>query len=434
MNDPKAYGTFVKRGENIYRTSAYIQWGKSEKSIGACLLLNPGSATLDNEISSLLDINGVASGWVKTEDPTMEQLISIVEGIYGKEITGRLNIYNLFNLQNAKSVNAVDQFESLVESGEYDITDSLVSLTELKLHPWILLGWGVKRESRWKNLKLVKEKWKGLIQEAQIPVFGKKHERQDDYYHPCPLIPTKRPIILQELIAIYKQKFGVQRFPVHATKPNLIIDSNVIDNFDEQTGGWHRTSANPESVVKGFSHLHIKEGYKLRAYQYYDGENGNGIVWAISVTEELPDPNTCEQLENHFLNAPKPPNALSDFMKVIDGDRSPLSYLQASIVYHELHEFGAIWHGVSWGRDVILPLKKDVGDSTCEWEMTEEEPEIIEPLFYYNQEGNPVIIFHTINDIGAVTLNRYTHVFSKDDYTLNVERNCIATAGPGIIF
>jgi len=81
-----------------------------------------------------------------------------------------------------------------------------------------------------------------------------------------------------------------------------------------------------------------------------------------------------------------------------------------------------------------LPLEQDVGDSTYEWEMTEEKPEIIEPHFYYNQEGNPFIIFHTINDIGAVTLNRYTHVFSKNDYTLDVERTCIATAGPGIIF
>jgi hypothetical protein len=54
MSQPKVYGTFVKRGKNIYRTSAYIQWGDSEKSLGACLLLNPGAASLDKDLSIYL--------------------------------------------------------------------------------------------------------------------------------------------------------------------------------------------------------------------------------------------------------------------------------------------------------------------------------------------------------------------------------------------
>jgi hypothetical protein len=433
MNEPRAYGSFVKRGANIYRTSAYIQWGNSDKSIGACLLLNPGSATLDDEISSLLDKNGFASGWVKTEDPTMEQLILFVEGIYGKEITGRLHIYNLFNLQNTKSVHAVDQFESLIQSGEYDLTESLVSLDELNTHPWILIGWGVRRESRWTNLELIKREWRNLISEARIPTFGKKHPKRDDYYHLCPRIQTDRQIILGDLIEIYKRKFNVQRFTIHATKPNLIKDLKSVEVFDDNTDGWQRTSANPESIVRGFSQLSIKKDYKLRAYQYHDGGNGNGIVWAIPEDKKLPNPIECERLKEHFLDAPKPSFALEDFMEAIDGDKTPLSYLQASIVYHELHEFGAVWHGVSWGRDVILPLTND-SKLNYEWEMLEDEPDLIEPHYYHGIEGNPIIVFHTINDIGTVTLNRYEHVFSKEDYTLEVKRTCIATAGWGIIF
>jgi len=435
MNEPRAYGSFIKRGGNTYRTSAYIQWGDSDKSLGACLLLNPGSATLEKDITTVLDIKGSASGWVKTEDPTMEQLISLVEGIYGidKPITGRFHIYNLFNLQNTKSVHAVDQFESLIQSNEYDITESLASFKEMKAHPWILLGWGVKRENRWTNLELIKEKWRSLIAEAEVPIFGKKHQKRDDYYHPCPLIQTDRPIILRELIAIYKQKFEVKRFTIHATKPNLITDSKSVEVIDDHIGGWHRTSADPESIVMGFSNLAIKKGYKLRAYQYYDSGNGNGLVWAIPANEELPNPIDCDNLQNHFLNAPKPSNALSDFMEAIDGDKTPLSYLQASMAYHELHEFGAVWHGVSWGRDVILPFPND-STLNYEWEMNENEPDVIEPYFYYGSEGNPVIVFHTINDIGTVTMNRYIHVFNKDDYTLQAERTCIATAGAGIIF
>lgn len=127
-------------------------------------------------------------------------------------------------------------------------------------------------------------------------------------------------------------------------------------------------------------------------------------------------------------------------MQVIEGDKTPLSYLQAAIVYHELHEFGANWHGTSWGRDVILPVQDESGDESYEnysndqWEMIEKEPDIKEPHFYYSREGYPVIVFHTINDIGTVTWNRYVHVFNKDDYTLKVEQTCIATGGAGIIF
>lgn len=88
---------------------------------------------------------------------------------------------------------------------------------------------------------------------------------------------------------------------------------------------------------------------------------------------------------------------------------------------------------MAWGRDVILPLTND-SKLNYEWEMLEDEPDIIEPHYYHGVEGNPIIVFHTINDIGTVTLNRYEHVFSKEDYTLEVKRTCIATAGWGIIF
>ncbi|GAA1368389.1 hypothetical protein [Peribacillus frigoritolerans] len=442
MMEPKAFGSFVKRGENIYRTSTFIQWGDSEESIGACLLQNPGSATLDKELTQLLNAVGSASGWIKAEDPTMKQLVSVIEGIYGKNkpISGRLHIYNIFNLQNTKSEDAIDHFENLVHSGEYDITKPLVNINEFKLHPWILLGWGVKQEKKWKNFQLIKEKWLKLIKETNVPSFGKKHEKKNEYYHPCPLISSHRPMMAQELINIYKQQFCIQRFPSYATKPNLIVEMKQVEKYDDDDHGWYRTPANPESIVKGFSHLSIQSGYKLRAYQFSDGGgNGNGIVWAIPEKKELQDVEDCKQLDG-FLSAPKPAHALSDFMQVIEGDKTPLSYLQAAIVYHELHEFGANWHGTSWGRDVILPVQEESGDESYdynvndEWEMIEKEPDIIEPHFYYSREGYPVIVFHTINDIGTVTWNRYVHVFSKDDYTLKVELTCIATGGAGIIF
>ncbi|PEJ34210.1 hypothetical protein CN689_08690 [Peribacillus butanolivorans] len=67
------------------------------------------------------------------------------------------------------------------------------------------------------------------------------------------------------------------------------------------------------------------------------------------------------------------------------------------------------------GRDVILPMEEESYeyDTNNGWEMIEKEPDIKEPHFYYSSEGNPVIVFYTINDIGTVTWNRYVHVFIK---------------------
>jgi biotin-(acetyl-CoA carboxylase) ligase len=40
----------------------------------------------------------------------------------------------------------------------------MVSIQELQQHPWILIGWGINNESRWKNLKKIKRKWMDLIE------------------------------------------------------------------------------------------------------------------------------------------------------------------------------------------------------------------------------------------------------------------------------
>ncbi|MDF0728928.1 hypothetical protein PY093_20150 [Cytobacillus sp. S13-E01] len=443
-NQVKAFGTFIKREDVIYRTSAYIQWGESTQSLGACLLLNPGSAILNEDLNAKLHSDGSASGLIQTEDPTMQQLIQIVEEIYNNEsnLSGRLYIHNLFNLKHGKNIEAIERFEELCLSGLYTLDESLVPIEELKLYPWILLGWGVENRRRWKNLQRIKEEWIKRISKAGLYSFGKKKEGSNDYYHPCPLKVSDRPIRVKEIISLYKkgvepqlkQEYKIQRFSIHATKPNLIVEMNELEGIDEHGFGWSRSLGNPENIVIGFSQLGIKDGYKLRAYQYIEGGNGNGIVWAIPSIEELPDPRECNRLEDYFLSPPKPEFALDDFMEVIEGDRSPLSYLQATIAYHELHEYGAMWHGVSWGRDEILPVEKEREISSYEWEMEEEEPKIIEPHFYINNNGNPVVILYTINDIGTVTLNRYEHVFNKDNYTLCVNTKCIATAGAGIIF
>ncbi|MBO9605443.1 MAG: hypothetical protein J7639_05810 [Paenibacillaceae bacterium] len=224
MNLPQAYGTFIKRGDHMFRTSAYIQWGDSAKSIGACLLLNPGSARWSEELTDELNLSGTAQGSIRATDPTMKQLVRFMEKIHSSEdpINGRFHLYNLFSLQETASKKAIALFEHLVETGEYTISHSLIGMNELKSHPWILLGWGVERNPHWKNLELIKKTWMNLIIQSKVPAFGKKHHQSDDYYHPCPLIPTQQPTVLADLIKLYKETVERAALPPNKMRYTLL--------------------------------------------------------------------------------------------------------------------------------------------------------------------------------------------------------------------
>jgi hypothetical protein len=244
-----------------------------------------------------------------------------------------------------------------------------------------------------------------------------------------------RPGRSLESINMYRQKSVIQKFTVSATRRNLVVDiTDFVGEYLEET--WSKSSKNPETIVRGFSQLRIKDGYKLRAYQYIDNMGGIGCVFAIPSDMELPEVyEVVEESEDHD-RLKRPDKALPDFMEAINGDKSPLSYLQAAIAFQDLKEFGAMWHSTSWGQDIILPVMRnsEMAKVNHEWDMIEEEPDILEPHFYYDHNGHPVIVFYTINDIYKYKLIRYVNTFSKENYTLKVDKTIIATAGIGIIF
>jgi len=230
---------------------------------------------------------------------------------------------------------------------------------------------------------------------------------------------------------------SLQLFHVLATRPNLIVIDKEFDDVEWQQG-WNLDEGNPKKIVMGFSNIKVKSDYKLIGYRCIRGGNGNGVVWAIPKSIRSPKVDECEMLNEYFLCPPRPRESLQDFMLAVEGDKSPLSYLQAAILKHELGEYGAAWHGVNWGQDSILPWSKEkinnFGKNKYEWVMEEEEPEIIDPHFYFNNIGDPVVVFYTINNIATVTLNEYKHIFNKQNYTMNVERKILGTAGGGILF
>jgi hypothetical protein len=199
------------------------------------------------------------------------------------------------------------------------------------------------------------------------------------------------------------------------------------------------------AVVAVFKPLWIKDGYILRAYQFRDDGNGNGVVWAMPVDAPFPDPESCPCLEDGFLQPPKPSDALGDVMETIDGDKSPWSYLCASVLARELHEFGAIWHGCSWGTHTILgkdPWKgsrrnRDSMDfpsgNTTQWKWREPRPTEWQPQV--TEDGRKITVtFYTFSGLGQEAIYRHKDSYCNGSYCFKSRRKKVATGPGGYVF
>ena len=205
--------------------------------------------------------------------------------------------------------------------------------------------------------------------------------------------------------------------------------------------GWSKSNVDPMKVLAVFKPLRIKDGYIVRAYQFRDGMgNGNGVVWAMPVDADFPEADECPRVEGAFLEPPRPPDALDDFMKAIDGDGSPLSYLCASLLARELAEFGAMWHGCGWSEHKILeenPFKAEEGDSPtfdpAAWKWNEPEPKEWKPQV--TEEKNKVTVtFFTYSGLMPEGIRRYTDTFRKGSYRFKAVAHEIATGPGGYVF
>ena len=210
----KAYATFRQIGDEIYRTNTYIQFGSSKKSIGAVVMLNPGSSVLTGEARLKLIQKGSYTSETKL-DSTMKQLIQFMKETHPEKLEGRLHIYNLFYIKKTKNIEAIELFELLKSTGKYP-TVTLPCLHEMKRHPWILIGWGVETRRRWKYYEVEKRKWLQLIKESDIPYFGVISD-QNEYYHPNPNSKAKIER-LEQLIQVFKNKL----------EPRLVIRNAEI--------------------------------------------------------------------------------------------------------------------------------------------------------------------------------------------------------------
>jgi hypothetical protein len=208
--------------------------------------------------------------------------------------------------------------------------------------------------------------------------------------------------------------------------------------------GWSKSSINPMDVLAVFEPLRIKEGYILRAYQHREGNDGRGVVWAMPVDSEFPEPQHCPLSENSLLGPPKPPTALEDFMKVVEGDGSPWSHFCASLLGRELRELGAALHGCNWTPHVILdknplsePSQSDAirrSPSGCpeHWTWLEPEPSQWPPHVF--EDGNSQMVeFLTFSGYHREAIYHHADRFLQGSYRFTTQSTLVASGPSGYV-
>lgn len=213
--------------------------------------------------------------------------------------------------------------------------------------------------------------------------------------------------------------------------------AQVPENVAE---GWSISKVDPARLVSLFKTLKIKRGYALRAYQFADGANGNGIVWAMPKDAEFPDPNEALRERFGFPRPPKPNRALDNHMEAIEGDGSALSYISASILGRELQEFGALWHGCDWSLHTILdadPWAEASSDDEdphvpsrpeAPWRWEGKRPTDWRPRLSV-ADGKIKVTFYTYSPLGKEGIYEHVDEFRPGEYRFTTSRKKVGT-GP----
>lgn len=196
--------------------------------------------------------------------------------------------------------------------------------------------------------------------------------------------------------------------------------------------GWSTSSVDPMCALALFRPLRLRPGFVLRAYQFYENGNGNGVVYALPVDGGLPEPWECTKIRaRRPLIIPVPPSALDDVMQVIDGDGTPWSYMSASILSREIEEFGAMWHGCDWSTHRIVdqvPRLKKAGPWKWTQHPVEWRPTVVQSA------TRTRVTFHTYSGHHGQRIERNVDVYPRGGYTASTKTNVMATAGGGYIF
>jgi len=205
-----------------------------------------------------------------------------------------------------------------------------------------------------------------------------------------------------------------------ATLPEEVISA------PNTNGRWFVSSVNPGAGLNKVPGLNLKPKFRLVSYLLRTIDNGIGQVWAVPEA----DSGTAD-LEAVLVNSPsnrhlppRPPQAFDTPMQAIEGDRSPTSYVIASVFCRELKEFGALGQDTNWSHHrLVASIPQQV-----KWNWKVEEPRDLSPKVKVYDDGRAAVDFYTCRIVHPVSLVRHLDQYAAQSYIAQSIDRVIAVA------
>jgi len=188
--DVFAKGSFVKRGDHIFRTAAeiYIAGTSAPKRILLCML-NPGESKLESSKDWNSFINGEnaeVEGSLHL-DRTMERVVHLLRRA-NPNFSGIVRIENLFNLRCSKAKTAIDQYKSLKGAALHgELLES--RFDNMASSDLIWIAWTIETG---KDINARKELLHRKFSSEGRPILGKFKQIGNQHYHAWHVRPQRK--------------------------------------------------------------------------------------------------------------------------------------------------------------------------------------------------------------------------------------------------
>lgn len=189
-------------------------------------------------------------------------------------------------------------------------------------------------------------------------------------------------------------------------------------------GQWFISASDPGSVLMKLPGLKLKPTLRLVTYLLRAGEDGMGAVWAVPETLS-----TTTHLQKALvgggtgLRIPQPNGALADVMESLEGDRTPMSFVIASILRRELKELGALGKSCDWSHHRLinaLPSQRN-----WQWRVPT-TPKNLSPKVLIYPDNRATTEFFTCRITAPVAIYQHIDQYGADHYKANSVSRAIA--------
>lgn len=237
------------------------------------------------------------------------------------------------------------------------------------------------------------------------------------------------PLVEDQPTSTEAREQALQRAPSTLAELGDLFRAASLDDAAEEgpnvEGRWFLSSVDPAGALLLLPGLRVKPGFRLATYLLRTPSGGIGHTCALpedrSLTTQLESPLT-DGSEWHY--PPYPEGCLQQVMQALTGDRSPLSFVVASLWGREIEELGATGRDRQWSHHQLI----ETVPARIEWRWRDGEipSDRLIPRLQIDPNGSVTVEFYTCRILKPYALFRHRDSYPADSYLSRPDNQAIA--------